>query len=62
MFRIFRYVLIELAEDYCRLGWVPSPALEGTHHGDYSVLMEWMCGCPVIEPSRRNGYGKITAS
>jgi hypothetical protein len=31
--------------DHLRLGWCPSPALAGTHHGEYSVLMLWQCDC-----------------
>ena len=67
MIRIFRYVPIGLAGDYCRLGWVPSPALRDTYHGEFAVLMEWVCGCPACEP-RPIGEGddckdgKITAS
>ena len=56
-FRIFRYAPIELAEDYCRLGWVSSPALEGTYHGEFAVLMEWMCVCQALEPREAtNGH------
>ena len=58
MFRIFRYAPIDLALDYCRLGWVSSPALEGTYHGEFAVLMEWVCGCPACEPVGADEYGQ----
>ena len=60
--RIFRYAPVELALDYCRLGWAPSPALEGTYHGEFAVLMEWLCGCPAREPGRSVNDAKITAA
>ena len=42
----FRYVTFHNADDYLRLGWVPrSPGLRGTHHGHWSILMEWICAC-----------------
>lgn len=47
---IFRFVPHRLADDYCRLGWQPTPALAGTTHGEWSVLMQWLCGCDAIEP------------
>jgi hypothetical protein len=40
------------ALDFMRLGWCPSPALAGTHHGADSVLMLWQCVCPVVLPAR----------
>ena len=63
MVRIFRYAPIGLAEDYCRLGWVSSPALEGIYHGEFAVLMEWMCGCPALEPVPVEGkHAKTTTT
>jgi hypothetical protein len=38
--------------DHMRLGWCPSPALAGTHHGEYSVLMLWQCDCDPRMPVR----------
>ena len=43
--KTFRMVPHHLAEDYCRLGWMPTPALAGTIHGEWSVLMIWLCDC-----------------
>lgn len=40
--RIFRFVLNEEVGVWEGLGWKPhAEALNGTHHGDYSTLMEW---------------------
>lgn len=48
----FRYVPLSFASDACRLGWMPLPGLVATHHGTYSVLMEWPCACPAPYPAR----------
>ncbi len=47
-----RWVRHHLAEDYCRLGWIPQCTLEGTTHGYWSVHMCWICECPPVEPKR----------
>jgi Bacterial dnaA protein helix-turn-helix len=48
---IFRYVVHARVDDYLKLGWLATPALEGTYHGYWSVLMRWICpSCPPIEP------------
>ncbi len=41
--RIFAYVPHGMIEEHARAGWVHVPALEGCHHGEWSVLMEWKC-------------------
>jgi len=46
MLETFRFVRHHEALDYCRLGWCPRPALDGTPHGQYSVMIEWLCACP----------------
>lgn len=46
----FRFVRIERAADYLMLGWLPLPALDGTPHGKWSVLMQWLCACPCVDP------------
>lgn len=52
----FRYIPLALAGDACRLGWLPLPGLIGTHHGNWSVLMEWICPvCPAPYPRRAHG-------
>lgn len=48
-----RWVRFHEIPDYLLLGWIPRPSLAGTHHGEYSVHMEWICGCKVVEPTRR---------
>lgn len=45
--RTFAYVRRNQVEDYFRMGWIFIPALEDTHHGRWSVLMEWICDCPI---------------
>lgn len=47
-----RWVRIERAYDYLRLGWLPLPTLEHTPHGAYSVHMAWLCACKAVEPIR----------
>jgi hypothetical protein len=42
----YQFVRIERADDYLKCGWLPHAALEGTGHGMWSVLMEWIeCPC-----------------
>ena len=48
--RVFRYAPHHAADDFLRLGWVPSDALAGTIHGEWSVLMFWLCACPAPMP------------
>jgi hypothetical protein len=48
MIKTFKYVPHHLVLDYARLGWFPHfDALADCPHGNYSVLMEWLCGCSV---------------
>lgn len=44
------YARLWTVEDHLRLGWVSTNALEGTHHGYWSVAMEWIC--PTCKPLR----------
>lgn len=46
----YRYVVHRRVDDYLLLGWVPTAALEGTYHGNYSMLMFWPCACKAREP------------
>lgn len=39
--KIFRFVRHENASSYIDLGWVNHNSLVGTHHGQYSTLLEW---------------------
>lgn len=47
---IHKWVRHQQALDYCRVGWMPLPSLDGTHHGEWSVHMIWLCRCPVVQP------------
>lgn len=38
---VFKYVRNHDAERWAALGWKDTDALSGTHHGEYSKLMEW---------------------
>lgn len=46
----YRFVRIPDVESYLQLGWMPTPALEGISHGNWSVLCRWICACPVPQP------------
>lgn len=45
MNKTFRYVAHGRAVDMARLGWLPVADL-GPVHGEWSILMEWLCNCP----------------
>jgi hypothetical protein len=47
---ICKIVRIDDALDYLRIGWAPTNKLIDTHHGLWSVLMEWQCKCPMRVP------------
>ena len=40
-----RYVRHELVLDHARLGWIIGDDLADVHHGQYGVLMLWLCDC-----------------
>jgi hypothetical protein len=48
--RIFRYATHERVLDYLLLGWHIACADLGPPHGQYAVLLEWLCACPRAEP------------
>ena len=50
--RIFRYVNHERVVEFLALGWIVRADL-GNYHGEFSLLMEWLCDCKPIEPRRR---------
>jgi hypothetical protein len=40
-------------DDHLRVGWMPTGidgGLVGTYHGQWAILMQWICGCPVCIP------------
>jgi|SoiMethySBSTD1v2_1073268.scaffolds.fasta_scaffold18340_5 hypothetical protein len=41
-----------LRQGYARLGWTVEVTMEDCHHGEYSILMEWVCDCPAVEPRK----------
>jgi hypothetical protein len=49
----FHFVRIPDVELFLQLGWVATNALEGTQHGQWSVLCRWLCNCPIIQPKTR---------
>lgn len=47
---MFRFVVHEHVLDYLMCGWhIAQPDL-GPPHGDWSVLMAWLCDCKMVEP------------
>lgn len=50
--QLFHLARIETVTDWLRLGWIARPALTGTTHGEWSVLMQWLCNCPMVKPRR----------
>lgn len=48
--QLFHFARIDTVPDWLRLGWIARPILDGTHHGQWSVAVEWLCKCPVVKP------------
>ena len=48
---IFRYVQHQFVLDYLRCGWHIASADLG-YHAQFAVLMQWLCDCRCVEPSR----------
>lgn len=53
---IIRYVSHSRVADYEAAGWIRHDGFTGTHHGEYSVMMEWPLdkGDPVEPGSESN--------
>lgn len=49
MVRTFCYIPYSLVDRALSLGWLVTNALDGTGHGAYACLGEWLCECPVPE-------------
>lgn len=47
---IYHYIRLSLMDDALKLGWLPTRALEGTHHGYHAVLCLWICRCKMVVP------------
>lgn len=45
-----RFVPMHVAIDYLRVGWVARATLDGTHHGEWAVHVQWLCACPPVVP------------
>jgi hypothetical protein len=58
--QVFAYAGLWNIEDWLRLGWLPHDSLGGCKHGDYAVLVEWCCSCPLKAP-RLSQLGKAIA-
>jgi hypothetical protein len=56
--KTFRFVIHDRVLDYARLGWTIEDTMEDCHHGQYSILMEWLCNCPLVEPRKRSARGQ----
>lgn len=52
MTRTYRYIPIEAASDWLEVGWLIVADL-GPYHGQFSLLGEWKCKCPVVEPGEK---------
>lgn len=40
------YARLDEVDDFLKCGWIPTPALNGTGHGYWSVVVEWKpCSC-----------------
>jgi hypothetical protein len=48
--RIFHFVRNENVRDWLLCGWLAHPSLQGTGHGQWSCLMEWLCSCKMPRP------------
>ena len=48
--RTFHLVRIPDVHLWLLCGWIAHPSLEGTGHGEWSVLCEWLCDCKMARP------------
>lgn len=49
--RLFHYVRIAEVERWLAVGWYAHPSLQGSVHGLYSCLLEWLCDCEPRYPA-----------
>lgn len=52
--RAHKFVRHHDAIDHLRLGWLALPDLDGTSHGQWSVLCVWLCSCPLVQPKTQH--------
>ena len=50
--KVFHFVRLHEVAAYERIGWIRHPALDGTHHGIWSALMEWKGEGEPVKPFR----------
>lgn len=50
--KIFRFVRHSDVQLYADLGWLIHNSLDGTHHGQWSKLIEWPHDDPPPEPDK----------
>lgn len=61
MTRAAHYARFEDVDRFARAGWMPTDALYGTvPHGEYAVLMVWLCECEPAKPHQRASLGRET--
>jgi len=46
---IFHLVLHRHVADFLACGWVVRADL-GDYHGQFAVMMQWLCDCPIRKP------------
>lgn len=51
--QIFRFVRHADTQSYLDLGWIAHDGLKGTHHGQYSTIIEWPHSEPPREPEAK---------
>jgi hypothetical protein len=47
----YRFIRHHAVLDHARLGWLIVDTLDDTPHGQWSVLMAWICTCPEVIPA-----------
>ena len=50
---LLKYVSIHEIDAHLALGWLAIPETSYCHHSDFSILMRWVCQCPIREPESR---------
>lgn len=55
--RLFYNAPNHLVVDFILCGWIARPTYNGTHHGQYAVLCEWLCGCKPPNPKTHSEAG-----
>jgi hypothetical protein len=58
--RVYRYVRYSLIQDYLALGWYWDGTMTPGSHKEWSVVMEWLCDCPIREPTKQEKISEPT--